>query len=79
MYRLFTMVADGRLYEMSGRGWVRGNGTNFGSLQQVRGFVDGRTIPILPDTVDAYIGQVDLDGMIIETHLVMEDCNEGNS
>lgn len=79
MYRLFSMLGDGRLFQLSGRGWVRRDGTNFGSVQQVRGFVEGRPVPVLPNTVDAYIGQVTANGSIITTHPILEDCNESIS
>ena len=67
MYRIFTMNREGQLYQLSSVGWVVRDGTSWPELRQVKDFIDSHKISPVRDTVDAFVAQVDRDGLIMTT------------
>ncbi len=81
MYQLLAMDSSLQLYQLGLTGWkrwVEGPGVCFGSVEEVREYLFTHFIGELPDTVDAYIAQVDHSGTILRTFSLLEECNESN-
>ncbi len=76
MYNLFAMNSSAQLFHLGNAGWKRWSygrpNSGFPSVEEVRHHLFSCFIGELSDTVDAYIAELDSNGMILRIFSLWE-------